>query len=322
MSDLQELVEFYVAQLSGASADDARHSLVELGPAALTHIVAAFSAAAKPEVRVALARVVAEYRSTESVPFLASLLRRPDSATWKVALDGLVSVGGADALEELWAAKRKATPPLLPWIDEAIEQTSAALHEAAERGDAEAQFDLAGGSDDEEAVEWYRKAAEQGHADSQLQLAWRYMGAGGVTPDSVQAALWLGKAAEQGHTEAQRLLGRLFAAGDGVPQDDEQAVAWVLKAAEHGNAQAQFDLGGMYYVGRRVSQDDVQAAIWMCKAAEHGNDFLRYRLATRYADGSAAFRAAIERVMAPEQLAKLRKRVQGWAEGFEGRHEK
>jgi hypothetical protein len=51
-------------------ADDAWHSLVEGGPAALPEVVRAFGAASDPSVRAYLVQVISEYRSSECVPFL------------------------------------------------------------------------------------------------------------------------------------------------------------------------------------------------------------------------------------------------------------
>jgi TPR repeat protein len=85
---------------------------------------------------------------------------------------------------------------------------------AAERGDATAQYSLAGmyseglgvAQDDAQAVAWFRKAAEQGNADAQANLGAMYNTGRGVAQDYMQAAAWLLKAAEQGHTIATGLL--------------------------------------------------------------------------------------------------------------------
>ncbi len=79
--------------------------------------------------------------------------------------------------------------------------------------DAEAQFSLAQRfsdgdvSDQAEAVQWYRKAAEQGHCAAQFHLAQMHaQGKGGVR-DETAALLWLRRAAEAGHGGAQYHLG-------------------------------------------------------------------------------------------------------------------
>ena len=46
--------------------------------------------------------------------------------------------------------------------------------------------------------------------------------------------------AEQGNAEAQFSLGFRYDEGEGVPQDSQEAVKWWRKAAEQGHDQAQF----------------------------------------------------------------------------------
>ncbi len=88
--------------------------------------------------------------------------------------------------------------------------------------DAEAQFSLAqrlsagDDSDQAQAVQWYRQAAEQGHCAAQFHLAQMHaQGKGGVR-DEAAALLWLRRAAEAGHGGAQYHLGvRLYRASKG-----------------------------------------------------------------------------------------------------------
>jgi hypothetical protein len=110
MRDLREYVDDYVSQLSGPMADDAWHSLVEAGPTALPEVVRAFGAASDPSVKAYLVQVISEYRSSECVPFLETLLRNPDGDLWKRALDGLVMIGGKTALDALTIAKVSIAP--------------------------------------------------------------------------------------------------------------------------------------------------------------------------------------------------------------------
>ena len=56
----------------------------------------------------------------------------------------------------------------------------------------------------------------------------------GVDEDDQQAVLWYRKAAEQGHADAQYRLGSMYDQGKGVDEDDQQAVLWYRRAAEQG----------------------------------------------------------------------------------------
>jgi TPR repeat protein len=58
--------------------------------------------------------------------------------------------------------------------------------------------------DNKAAVSWYRKAAEQDHADAQFHLGVVYASGLCVAQDLVVAVSWYRKAAEQGHADAQK----------------------------------------------------------------------------------------------------------------------
>ncbi len=60
----------------------------------------------------------------------------------------------------------------------------------------------------------------------------------GQPQDDDEALKWFRKAAEGGHVLAQCNLGVLFATGRGVPQDDVQAWAWFDVAAAQGDKNA------------------------------------------------------------------------------------
>lgn len=60
------------------------------------------------------------------------------------------------------------------------------------------------------AVEWYRKAAEQGAASAQYNLGVCYEYGNGVEQNYGIAAKWYRKAAEQGHEQAKSNLKRLL----------------------------------------------------------------------------------------------------------------
>lgn len=142
----------------------------------------------------------------------------------------------------------------------------------------------------QKAAEWYRKAAEQGHADAQFELATMYVRGDGVPADTpVERAEWVEKAlalfeqaAQRGHADAQFTLARIYAHGEAngedVPRDTAKATAWYRKAAESyrraaeqgdSNAQnAQLQLGGMYENGEGVPQDKAEAIKWYRKGGD------------------------------------------------------
>ena len=137
----------------------------------------------------------------------------------------------------------------------------------------------------EEAVAWYRKAAEQGDAMAQCNLGISYDIGEGVEQDYAMAVEWYRKAAEQGNTQAQCNLGVMYEFGQGVEQDYETAVEWYRKAAEQGDAQGQCNLGVMYEFGRGVELDYEVAVEWYRKAAEQGDPRGQCNLGVLYESG-------------------------------------
>ena len=171
------------------------------------------------------------------------------------------------------------------------------LEARASKGEAAAQFSLglayATGQnvaqDYDEAVVWYRKAAEQGNVRAETILGLSYQNGQGLPQDYVQAATWLRKAAEQDGAEAQYSLGLVYAAGEGVPRDQAMAIKWLRASAEHGFAPAQCALGGCYALGEWVPRNLVQAASWYRKAAAQDDAKGQYHLGLLFAQGEGLY---------------------------------
>lgn len=81
------------------------------------------------------------------------------------------------------------------------------------------------------AVALWRKAAEQGHAESQVSLGWMYTLGQGVAQDPVAAVQWYQRAALQGHAAGQLYLGVKLRDGEGIERDRVLAYAWLSLAA-------------------------------------------------------------------------------------------
>jgi TPR repeat protein len=77
------------------------------------------------------------------------------------------------------------------------------------------------------AFDWFRRAAEQGHADAQYELCGFHDEEFCVPQqNNIQAAEWCRQAAEQGHNMAQFRMCNIYLLGDGVPQDRVEACFW------------------------------------------------------------------------------------------------
>ena len=69
---------------------------------------------------------------------------------------------------------------------------------------------------------------------AQSNLGVMYANGQGVGQSDATAAKWYRKAAEQGHAQAQFNLGVMYHRGKGVDQSHATAVKWYRKAADQG----------------------------------------------------------------------------------------
>ena len=85
----------------------------------------------------------------------------------------------------------------------------------------------------------FEQASNAGNPYAQASLGWLYReGYNGTRKDYGEAFKWYSKAAEQGYAKAQNNLAVLYAMGQGVPQDYKQAHAWFSVAAANGYSNA------------------------------------------------------------------------------------
>ena len=158
-----------------------------------------------------------------------------------------------------------------------------------------------------------RNAAEKGNADAQFTLGAIYAGCrfdvkepyfGDHTMfweknDLKRAAYWYTLAAKQGHVMALNNLGNAYRKGAGVEQNLVKATELIINAAEHGNLHAQLSYGDMLRDGEacfRVVTDSIKgealiikakpnirlAKEWWTKALKNGNDSAKERLEQVY----------------------------------------
>jgi len=151
------------------------------------------------------------------------------------------------------------------------------------------------------AAEYFRKAAEDGHADAQFNLGILYIKGLGVPKNNEDALRWLGKAAGQGHTGAKKELGliqsgdqgakkgvgknlellreiietsdektkimmRLFSTQMGIPQGQDES-AFIRKLAEDGDLDMQASIARSYQFGDQYRQNYEEALKWYTKLA-------------------------------------------------------
>jgi len=157
--------------------------------------------------------------------------------------------------------------------------------EKANAGDKDAQFGLgkrySSGTlrNDQKACQWFRKAAEQGHADAQFALGIMYTYDGkNVTKDDKAGFKFFLQAAYQGHVYAGFHVACAYRAGQGVDKNESAAFEWYQKAAEKGYPDAQYIVACAYSVGQGIEQDKKKACELYQKSAAQGNGDGKTRL--------------------------------------------
>jgi hypothetical protein len=195
---------------------------------------------------------------------------------------------------------------------------SGELEEGANRGDAEAQYQLgifyARRREPVAALRWWKKAAEHGHAWAQTNLGATYWRGSSVPVDYAEGVRWYRKAANQGIAFAQNELGYAYDVGKGVPQDHAEAARWYRKAANQGLAASQNNLGVLYADGKGVPQDYAEAYFWGNLAAALETEAGR--------DSYIKLRDSMSGKLSREQLSRTQKKCRQWLAAFEKRRAK
>ena len=136
------------------------------------------------------------------------------------------------------------------------------------------------------ARNWYRKAADMGHAEAQVRLGYLYIAGAGGDENEREAAKWFIRAAEQGLAMAQYIAGTLYFEGEaGVPENKTLGRELYLKAAKQGVADASFSLGMEYHL---LQKDYKNSYIWFDVAAAQEGLTLGYEGALENRDRAAA----------------------------------
>lgn len=150
-------------------------------------------------------------------------------------LGRLYSIGLPHAL----TSKKKSSVPGLLDLQPDHEMARRLYFLAAQQGYAPAQRAYADsrGDDHLTAAEWYRKAAEQGDAEARYSLAGLYTSGSGVRRDSKEAIRLYRLAAADEHVYAMIALGDAYYDGTDVLQDLERAYMWLSLARVYADAE-------------------------------------------------------------------------------------
>jgi TPR repeat protein len=141
---------------------------------------------------------------------------------------------------------------------------------AAMRGHAESMTvlgELSRWKDRRVSLQWFEKAAANGHPTAMAHIAEMCLDDGDMRVDGMSALRWLRKAVDLGSVYAMGRLAHLFRDGVGVPVDKAEAMGWFRKAYGMGSAGSANCVGMMYARGEGVRMDDKEALGWYRKTA-------------------------------------------------------
>ncbi len=136
---------------------------------------------------------------------------------------------------------------------------------------------------EDEALQYFKKAAELGHADSQFIHGSHLLD----LRRNKEAQQWMVKAAKNGSVLAQTTVGESFLKGDdGFEKNPEKGIYWLTKAANNNWPKAQHLLGMAYLDGNGVKKDQGEAVKWLTKSSEQNFSPAQLKLSQLYASGT------------------------------------
>ena len=179
----------------------------------------------------------------------------------------------------------KGTPSCKPNEEEAIYWFT----KAANNGDITSMLHLGKiykNLDKEKAMEWYRKAGSLDHKKAAYSYAFHLYQ---YKIDWNESFKWMKCSAENKHVPAQFLLGLFYKCGIGTPVAHDKAFYWFNIAAENGYEQSYSHIGRYYRDGRIIKIDYENALFWFEKAIASQNINVRgealYDYGVMYLDG-------------------------------------
>lgn len=163
--------------------------------------------------------------------------------------------------------------------DNATEENPHAVHELGllcERGELAAcsptgaALPASPKSQQQQALEYFMRAAELDYAPSQFRLGSAYeYGTLGCAVDPERSIAWYTRASQKGEPESELAMSGWYLTGSNgiLAQSDTEAYLWAQKAANRNLAKAQYAMGYYTEVGIGVRPDLEQAKQWYFKAA-------------------------------------------------------
>jgi TPR repeat protein len=133
------------------------------------------------------------------------------------------------------------------------------------------------GYDDELSIFHARQAAEAGHAEAMMHLAWMLEYGEGALQDYAEALHWFKRAAEQSQNMetislAETSIGYFYLEGLGTDRDYSLGIEWLESAADKGSMNALFYLATVYENGDGVEEDIDKALEYYLEGVIRGDN--------------------------------------------------
>lgn len=147
----------------------------------------------------------------------------------------------------------------------------------------------------EKAIPIMKQSAEKGNAEAQYNLGYCYHFGTGVEKDNKKAIEWYSKSADQGFNDGLYQMMMAYGNGDGIEQNLEKAFYYALKCAENNDETCMWNLINCYYQGLGVKKDLDKMLEWANRLGKFENPenlyksgyitSTRLQLAYMYRDG-------------------------------------
>jgi TPR repeat protein len=153
-----------------------------------------------------------------------------------------------------------------------------------------------------EAVDWYRKAAENGTAPVQMKLASLLLDGRAGTLDYAEVHGLCEKAAKLHYSPADYCMGELYAEGLGVERDLSKAAQWFTEGSNSGHALSTLRLGQMYMKGEGLQQDKISAY-----------EFIYLAATSPELPQAKQEKERLEKELTPKELKKAKTKADDWS---------
>lgn len=186
------------------------------------------------------------------------------------------------SLETITETANKIISDVLEYLGEDIEEIDFDIEDDVQRARDlyELGMSFYNDTDYNNAVNYFKQAADLGNIDASYQLGVCYQYGYGVDVDDNQAQEYYCKSALLGNESGKNLVNDYFAYETGYDfyykEEYEEAVKYLQLAAELGNIEASYLLGCCYDYGYGVKADYEKAYDYYIFAAENGHAYAQY----------------------------------------------